>query len=420
MNRYWLRIFLIVLGLSSITATTVNAEEGVNDKEITIGSVLALEGNHSSVGKAMKLGLETAFRGVTIDNRRLRLLTANDDGDPTKTNAAVRELLDKKVFLFAGNTGTPSVATTLPLLQADSIPAVEFLSPTELLRHNQANVINYRPTYVQEIQSLAQEAIKQGVAPASICAYVQNDRYGLAGLQGLLDALKDQPEAGDSRAALEKILAQPNGETVQLNDLGPVGFYTRTTLNARAGYDSLRAWETLHNTHCKIVITVGAYEPITRFIGYAMLKSEPWLYAAVSTIGASDFLQLLQKFDIKERVLLTQVVPPLDGNLSISKQAKKALGRDANPISEEGYIIGKLVIHGLQQLSTQKLAINRANFMATFTGQSFDLDGLAIDFKQDNQGSDLVVVNGLMNDTWKPLTDSVWKDWLEHTLVTTD
>jgi len=252
--------------------------------------------------------------------------------------------------------------------------------------------------------------LQQGIKPNAICAYVQNDAYGMAGVTGIRKALENRNGAENIIPLLDKIL-MVEGENPPRNNIGPVGVYTRNTFTARAGYDALKDWENKQNTQCQLVVTVGSYESIARFIAYAHKKGEPWVFSAVSFTGADNFANTLNQFGINDRVIMTQVVPLPNSDLSIVQEAKAALGDKYGYVSQEGFIVGHLLLHGLKQLVEKDLPINRENILAEFTNQEFTLGGLTMDFTDDNQGSDLVVMTYLSGDKWQAMTDDKWKLW---------
>lgn len=409
-NKSLLTATLLSLSLSMPIA--VHAEDGVSATEITIGGVMDLEGHSSGLGLGMKAGIEAALANQTIAGRKLRFITENDSYTPDKAVAATEKLIAQKVLLFAGNVGTPTAQVVLPLLEQQKIPALGFFTGAGLLRPGQGDIINFRASYVQETKAVIDAALQHGVKPNEVCAYVQNDAYGMAGVSGIRSALQKSSEVDTIIAALDKIIAASGAEP-ERNNQGPVGVYTRNTFIARDGYDSLKAWEQQQGSTCKLVVTVGTYEAIARFIAYAHSKNEPWVFSAVSFTGADDFRKTLNKFNIIDRVIMTQVVPLPDSDLPIVQEARTALGKDYGYVSQEGYIVGKLLLHGLQQLETEAKTITRTNLLATFKGQQFDLGGLTMDFSNDNQGSDLVVMTRHTNDKWLAMQDSTWSDWLD-------
>lgn len=436
------------LGLLALTQTLSGyaySEDGVNQSEITIGGVMDLEGRSSGLGLGMKAGIEAALRDQTISGKKIRFVTLDDSYNPVKTGVSTKALVDQKVFLFAGNVGTPTAKVSLPILEQNNIPAIGFFTGAGLLRNNNPNVINYRASYVQETKAVIESALKNGVKPEGICAYVQNDAYGMAGIKGIRKALNNTRSSNSVISTLDQIIKM-EGDRPKRNGVGPVGVYARNTFTARAGYDSLKAWEKKQGTSCRLIVTVGAYASISRFIAYAKSKKEAWVYSAVSFTGAGNLSSSLKKFGVKDDVIMTQVVPLKDSNLEIVKNARRDLGKEYGYVSQEGYIVGKLLLHGLQQLQGNNTVaesttgkgkknsknskssdevtavrknkpITRDNLMAAFKGHKFNLGGLEMDFTDDNQGSDLVVLTTLSNGQWIPLKKTNWNALLEQRIA---
>ena len=409
------KLYTAIIGLVSVLGGTpaAQAEDGVTNTDITIGGIMDLEGRSSGLGIGMKTGIEAALQNQSVAGRKVRFLSANDSYTPNKAVEATQKLIEQKVLLFAGNVGTPTAKVVLPILEAQKIPAVGFFTGAELLRPGKGDIINFRASYVQETKAVIDAAMQHGIKPTEVCAYVQNDSYGMAGVAGIREALQKSPGMETTLTALDSVIAAA-GEEPTRNAIGPVGVFTRNTFIARDGYDSLKAWEKKQSSACKLVVTVGTYEAIARFIAYAESKGESWIFSAVSFTGADDFRKTLNKFNLQDRVIMTQVVPLPDSDLPIVKDARDALGKDYGYVSQEGYIVGKLLLHGLRQLETEKKPITRANLLATFKGQQFDLDGLEMNFSDDNQGSDLVVLTRNSPEKWLALQDSAWQNWLKQ------
>ena len=412
--------YAAIAGLLSLLCAppATQAEDGVTDTEIVIGGVMDLDGRSSGLGLGMKEGIEAALQNQRVDGRKVRFLSANDSYTPDKAVAATQQLIEQKVLLFAGNVGTPTAKVVLPILEAQKIPAVGFFTGADLLRPGKGDIINFRASYVQETKAVIDAALQHGIKPTEVCAYVQNDAFGMAGVAAIREALQASEGMEATLKTLDSVMAAEGTEPAR-NQLGPVGVYTRNTFIARDGYDSLKAWEQKQGTSCKLVVTVGTYEAIARFIAYATNKAEPWIFSAVSFTGAEDFRKTLNKFNLHDRVIMTQVVPLPESDLPIVQDARTALGKDYGYVSQEGYIVGKLLLHGLRQLETDKKPITRANLLATFKGQQFDLGGLNMNFSHDNQGSDFVVMTQYSADKWRSLQNSAWQSWLDQKQKTT-
>jgi len=153
------------------------------------------------------------------------------------------------------------------------------------------------------------------------------------------------------------------------------------------------------------VVTVGTYAAIGRFAGYARYQGEDWVISAVSFTGAENLSDILTEFGVTDRVVMTQVVPELDSNLAIVKQAMNALGDDFNYVTFEGYLVGRMFIEILKALPGEP---NRRSFLSAARNARFDLGGLVLEFIGDNQGSDLVTTTYYSNKEYRPMTTSDW------------
>jgi len=380
------------------------ANEGIFANQIVVGGVMDLEGQSRGLGQGMKTGIEAAFRGVSIRGRRLDFKVLNDSYTPSLTGQQTQQLIDEDVFAVLGNVGTPTAQVSLPLLAKARIPAVGFFTGAGLLRPGVGDVINFRASYVQEAAAVIDAAIKAGVRAQEICAYVQNDAYGMAGVSGIKAALQSRPNTRDIIARIDQILAL-EGANPARNYLGPVGVYQRNTLSSRDGYDSLKSWENQTGNRCKLVVTVGTYAAIGRFAGYARYQGEDWVISAVSFTGAENLSDVLTEFGVTDRVIMTQVVPELTSNLAIVTQAKAALGEDFNYVTFEGYLAGRMFIEILKSLPGE---LNRRSFLSAARNARFDLGGLTLEFIGDNQGSDLVTTTYYSNKEYRPMTNSDW------------
>lgn len=396
-------LFLLCCSLG--VSSAIFAEDGVTNDTIYIGGVLDLKNQSKGLGLNMKAGIEAAFKGELIKKRRVKYRTLNDSYNPQKTVEAINQLINDKVFLFAGNVGTPTAKVALPILEKNKIPAVGFFTGAGLLRSDNHNVINYRASYIQETAEVIKSALNKGMKANQICAYVQNDAYGMAGVEGIMRALEGVDNNEKTLTTLEKIKAL-TGENPVRNNKGPIGVYKRNTDFARPGYKSLKAWEKSKNTHCKLVITVGSYKAITEFIAYSRYKKESWVFSAVSFTGAENFKNALQKFDVNDGVIMTQVVPPLDSSIPLVKEARKKLGRDFGYVSLEGFIVGKLILYGLKKIEGD---LTRAGFTQAILNSNFNIEQLDFDFTQDNQGSDLVKLTILEEGKWVAVNEkNIW------------
>ena len=388
-----------------LAATFAMAEVGVTDKQITVGSVLALKGKAKGLGQGMKAGMEAAFKGAKVKGRTIRLLTKNDSYEPKRTAEQTKAMIKEGVFVMIGNVGTPTAIVSLPILKKENIPSVGFFTGAGILRPGKGGpILNYRASYIQETAAVISSSLQGGLKPSQICAFVQNDGYGMAGLVGVKLALQKANADAKVIESLDTIMAK-NGSSPARNNIGPVGVYTRNTIKVKPGYESLKAWEKKSGTRCKLVVTVGAYGTIAHFARNANKQGEKWILSAVSFTGADNLRGDLEKYKATDRIIMTQVVPLLNSNLPIVKEAKKKLGEKFGFVSLEGYIVGKMFLEIVGKI---KGDITRENFMKTAGASRLDLGGKKLDFTKRNQGSNEVILSHLTGERYVATTQTVW------------
>ncbi len=399
---------LTVLALLTATPSLSAQVPGVEADVLRLGGVMDLAGDTRALGVGMSNGIRAALEGQTVRGRRIEYRVVNDFYDPNLAVQGVRQLLADGVFLMVGNVGTPTARVTLPLLAEAGVPAVGFFTGAGLLRPGVGDIVNFRASYVQETAAVIRAALEAGLPVERLCAFVQNDAYGMAGLQGIVDALANRPGAAALVTGLEDLMAI-TGAPPARNFLGPVGVYERNTLTIREGFESLKIYEQGANTRCGLVITVGTYETVANFTAYARGKGEPWVVSAVSFTGAGNLAGALAQFGVEGGVVMTQVVPPLDAELAVVADARTNLGRDFNRISLEGYIVGRMTLAILTRMADPP---SQDAFVEAVRGQRFEVDGLSLDFTDDNQGSDAVSFDVFDGSDFLPTTPATLMEQL--------
>jgi len=384
--------------------------DGITGTNIKLGTVLALKGPTAGLGQGMNAGMEAAFQGEHVNGRDITLVAANDFYEPTKAVEETKRLIGEGIFLMVGNVGTPTAAATLPILKENGVPAVGFFTGAGILRPGGGGpIVNYRASYVQETVTVIQQAIAQGVQVDQVCAFVQNDGYGMAGLAGVKLAL--QQNGGDPKVANTiDTLLKMTGDNPERNNLGPVGVYTRNEIEVRPGYNSLKKWEKTSGRKCRLVVTVGAYAPIAHFGRVSRRSHEKWVISAVSFTGADNLLADLTKYHATDSFLMTQVVPLLDSKYPIVVEAKQKLGKEFGYVSLEGFIVAKMVVRILRDMPGEP---TREAFMKQAMASKFDLGGIPIDFSKGNQGSNLIVTSYVSGTGFGELTPEILRKMLK-------
>ncbi len=399
--------FILSLQLSvPMGAMAAEANQGITDTSIRVGSIMPLTGNSAYDGtddysSNMKNGIEAALKDQVAQGRKIELEVMNDDNDPMSTIQDAKKLMNKGVFIMLGNVGALSTLKVVKVLEANQIPMLGFLTLGDI---NADNMLNYRPNPAQEVASLFEHAVKSGVKPSQVCLFVQNDVFGMSGLNGLKEGLKQYPDAQPEMDKINALLEMMwGGINPALNNVGPVGFYQSETVFVRDAYLSLKHWENESGNACKQVIVLAIPRVAADFIAYSRSKNEPWSFSAISATAAGNTLSgYLSALSVNDNIVVSQVVPPLNSNLPIVVEARKALGDGFNHISLEGYIVGRAFT---TLLKSMKDPLTRANFVKAARQKPIDVGGLTIDFSRNGAGSSLVSLNNLKSGVYHALND---------------
>ncbi|MCP5158487.1 MAG: ABC transporter substrate-binding protein [Gammaproteobacteria bacterium] len=378
---------------------------------IRVGALMPLGGDNEVYGFNMKKGIEAALAGQTVQGRMLEFEAVNDFGEPITTLQAGNMLIEKGIFSMLGNVGTLTALKLMPVLTSNHVPAVGFYAAGEVGQTEE--MLNFRPSHAQEIAELIRAATDAGVKPTRICAFLQNDAYGLAGIEGLKIGLSERPETQSIIDKLDHIIDMTmGGINPALDNLGPVGFYRRGTMHLREGYQSLKAWEQTTGEACRLVVLVAVPQVAAAFIAYARYKNEPWIFAALSVTAAGNELpRLLQENGTREPIIITQVVPAPDATLPLLTDARGALGPALNPLSLEGFIVGRMFLSILRSIDGP---LTRTHFLQTARRRPFEVGGLKIDFTDGNPGSSSVLLMVSGADRSRMLTAEDWRSLLQN------
>lgn len=326
-----------------------NPVRGVTDSEIRFGISAPFSGAAKELGQNMRVGIEAAFRVVNasggVNGRQLRLVAADDGYEPARTAATIKQLYEKdQVFGLIGNVGTPTAVVALPYALDRKMLFFGAFTGAGLLRSDPPDryVFNYRASYAEETDAVVHYLVKvRRLKPTQIAVFAQQDAYGDAGFAGVTKAIRSL--GGDASAIL------------RLN-------YQRNTV------DVDEAVEQLKKSHVPIraVIMVPAYRAAAKFIEKTRDVYPNMIYTSVSFVGSTALageLMLLGK-RYANGVIVTQVVPALEGHSSLVLEYKSALakyfaGEAPDYVSLEGYVMANVLIAALKrsgpQVDTERL-----------------------------------------------------------------
>ena len=179
----WLGCVLLALAVSAVPRTG-----SAQPAPIAIGMSTPLTGPTASYGKGLAQGVRAGLahaRGGGLEARRVELLVRDDGGDPQRTMANTRELLQAGVVALTGYHGARPLEAALPLLDArGSTPMVGAASSAESLRTPPRRwLFNLRAAAGDETAAMVFHLDTIGIGQIAVIA--QDDGLGRAGVEGM-------------------------------------------------------------------------------------------------------------------------------------------------------------------------------------------------------------------------------------------
>jgi branched-chain amino acid transport system substrate-binding protein len=316
---------------------------GITDREIRFGMVGAFSGPSKELGRQMKLGIDSAFAQANdsggVAGRMLRLIAADDGYEPSRTAAAMAQLYDRdQVFCYIGNVGTPTAAIAAPFALERRALFFGAFTGSPVLRRDPPDryVFNYRASIAEELDASARYLIKvQRLQPRQIAVFSQDDAFGEAAYGGVVKAMR---------------LNSPNGGiALRLR-------YKRGTIDVAEAIAALAP----QKANIKAVLIIGTYRAAAKLIEKAHDINPGLIYTNISFVGSTELAEELKLLgpQYANGVIVTQVVPAVDGYSSAILEYKAALnkyfpGEAPGYVSLEGYIQASVLIQALRQTGPQ-------------------------------------------------------------------
>jgi ABC-type branched-subunit amino acid transport system substrate-binding protein len=330
---------------------------GVTDDEIRLGISAPFSGAAKELGQNMKLGIEAAFDVANANGgvygRKLHLVAADDGYEPARTAVTMKQLYEKdQVFGLIGDVGTPTAAVALPYALDRKMLFFGAFTGAGLLRNDPPDryVFNYRASYAEETAAVVNYLVKvKRLQPEQIAVFAQQDAYGDAGFAGVEKAIRALRGGNESRI-------------LRLN-------YQRNTVDVDDAVAQLQQAQQIQQKRhlpIKAVIMVPTYRAAAKFIEKSRDLFPEMIYTSVSFVGSTALAEELMLIGKKYAagVIVTQVVPAVDGHSSLVLDYKSALakyfpGEAPDYVSLEGWVDANVMIAALQrngrQLDTESL-----------------------------------------------------------------
>jgi len=326
------------------TRNVQSMAQGVTDTEIRFGMAAPFSGPAKEMGRQLKLGIETAFAATNdsggIDGRQLKLVTADDGYEPTRTLNAMKQLYEKdQVFGFVDNYGSPTALVSIPYALEHHALYFGAFTGAPSLRHDPPDryVFNYRAGYAEEADAIVRYLVRvRGLRPEQIGVLTQQDAYGDAGMDGVAKAIR----------------ALRGGVTGQIFRMS----YNRNTVNVDDAVAQLRKLK----VPLKAVVLVATFRPAAKFIEKTRDLYPDMIYATISGVGSTGLADELMLLGAKyaSGVICTQVTPAVDSYASVALAYKNALAKYApgeapDYVSLEAYLTANILIEGLKRAGPQ-------------------------------------------------------------------
>ncbi len=318
-------------------APALPAVQGVTTDSILFGLAAPFSGPSKELGRQMRVGLEAAFGQANeaggVHGRKLSVVPEDDGLDPTRTPGALRALWEKrKVFALVGNVGAANAMASVPFVLERRTLLLGAFSGAQVLRRDPPDryVFNLRASDAEEAVAVVRFLIRRGIRPEQLALFGEEGPASEAAYQGVLKLLR---------------------RDYKLGALFRVG-YPRNTLDIEDAVQRIR----LHQPPIRAVVMVASYRAAARFIARMRAFSPSMSFASVSSVGATALAEEMQQLSPAqgEGVIVTQVVPPVDSGASAVLAYKKQLEKTApderpDAVSFEGYLVGRLLVEGLQR-----------------------------------------------------------------------
>jgi ABC-type branched-subunit amino acid transport system substrate-binding protein len=323
---------------------------GVTATDITLGMSAPFSGPAKELGRGMKTGIETYFDHVNkaggIHGRSLKLLPLDDGYDPKLCAEKMKEMLERPVFAFIGNVGTPTAEVSVPLVLQHKRVLFGAFTGANLLRRSPPDryVFNYRASYAEETAAMVHYLLtvpKRKVLPEQIAVFAQEDGYGDAGFEGV-----------------RKVLGKLDFDTDRILRVG----YKRNTLDVEAAVRELLD----HKDRVKAVVMVCTYGPGVAFIKGVRDGGMNPIFTNVSFVDSEALAEGLRETapQYAQGVVVTQVVPFYGSSSTAVLRYRDHLAQFAPSerpgfVSLEGYVAAQLLCKGLEkagpEVTTEKL-----------------------------------------------------------------
>ena len=356
LSYFFLIQFLLVIGLNAQNNISKNNQIKDLKEEIIFGQSAILSGPLELYGSIIKNAINTCFQRINdeggINNKKLRLVSLDDQGDPLKAEKNIDNLKNKGITMFLGSMGTRSILKALPRIKSQEIAMFFPWAGDEQFRSAQvSNLINGPGFLYPQVKSIADHIINN-VKHKKIAIFHADDDFSTQAASDFTKILQE--------SAIQPIITAS---------------YNRFTL------DIFKQADKILDTDPKIVVCISATMPAVRLINRFFKKGH---YATLFFgIDSTLFVSSILKNKGVNFSYTSPVPDPVINDMPIAKQYihdfKKYTPKEIpNILSFTYYISAMIIVEAIKKIDgevSQKKIIENIEKM-----NGYDIGGFVVDF----------------------------------------
>ena len=364
---------VIAVGAYQRGAEATNGKDGV--KPIKLGMSVPLSGPVAAHGTALRDGVQACFSRVNAEGgvrgRKIELVSLDDAYEAERTLANTRRLINEEgVLSLVGFFGSPRSAEAMQALGTAGVPLIGVTTGVGSLHLKPGRyAFSTRASVERELEVIVDHIVP--LAITRIGVLYQDDSFGRAGLDGVLDALKKHRLAPAVTLAFDPNKGLQQGMVNQVTGAAP-----------------------------QLLIVLATHKPAAAYIRAFKRMNPAMQFATVSLVGADLLINELGVQDAKG-VIISQVTPyPWNDTVKITGdylRAIKALNPQAKPsyYGLEGYIAARVALEALRRSGGNPTP---DDLVAALERLPIDLGGYVVSYRpgtrQGSQFVDVTIVNG--------------------------
>ncbi|MDN4608157.1 ABC transporter substrate-binding protein [Sporosarcina highlanderae] len=188
-----LSLLLSVLVL--LAACSKEAESSSSPKEIIIGNIGAMSGTSAVNGKAQTQGIEIAVKEINANGgilgAQVKIVTRDDEADPTKSKTFMEEIVDKEKakFVIGPTNSTPAAASMAYLQENKVISMIPVATGTDLISKNNPYAFRIMPSNEIQAKALVKIAVEEKYKRIALVA--DTSALGVDGIAVMEKTLKE-------------------------------------------------------------------------------------------------------------------------------------------------------------------------------------------------------------------------------------